>query len=294
MLIVFNPTAGSRRRSRLERAAAWLPGARLAETRGPGHAGHLARQAAAAGEDCVVAAGGDGTVAEVAAGLAGSATVLGILPLGTANVLSLELGLPRGPEAAAAVLRTGREAAFWPGIARFADGRQLLFVQMLGLGLDAEVVRRLDPRLKRAIGRAAYVWQTALTLPRYAFPPVTARLDGGAPLRASALVVSKGRLYAGPFPLAPEATPLRPGFHVALMTGRAGQAALAAALLPLGLLPRLPGLSLRRANHVTLEGAGVPAQTDGDFHGCLPVTVEDAPAPLRIRLPAMDEGDVSD
>jgi diacylglycerol kinase family enzyme len=286
MLIVFNPTAGSRRRSRLERARALLPRARLAETAGPGHAEALAREAVAVGEDCVVAAGGDGTVAEVAAGLMGGATALGILPLGTANVLSLELGIPRVPEAAAAVLRGGRDVALWPGIARFGNGRSLVFVQMLGAGFDADVVRRLDLGLKRRIGRAAYVWQAGLELRRYGFPAIQARLDGGAPLSATALVVSKGRLYAGPFLLAPGATPLRPGFHVALIGGGRGRAALAGALLPLGLLPRLPGLALHQASHVVLEGGGVPTQADGDFTGPLPVTVADAPAPLRIRLPA--------
>ncbi|MBC9180102.1 diacylglycerol/lipid kinase family protein, partial [Pseudoroseomonas ludipueritiae] len=235
--------------------------------------------------DCVVAAGGDGTIAEVAAGLMGGGAALGILPLGTANVLSLELGLPRAPEAAAAVLRGGREVALWPGIARFGDGRSLLFVQMLGAGFDADVVRRLDLGLKRRIGRAAYVWQAGLELRRYAFPPIRVRLDDGEALRASALVVSKGRLYAGPFLLAPGATPLRPGFHVALIGGGWGRAALAGALLPLNLLPRLPGLELRQASHVVLEGSGVPTQADGDFTGRLPVTVTDAPAPLRIRLP---------
>ncbi|MBO1080644.1 diacylglycerol/lipid kinase family protein [Roseomonas haemaphysalidis] len=284
MLIVFNPVAGSRRRSRLLRAMALLPAARLAETAGPGHAEALARAAAQAGEDCVVAAGGDGTIAEVAAGLLGHATALGILPLGTANVLSLELGLPHAPEAAARLLLAGHAMPLWPGIARFADGGSRLFVQMLGAGFDAEVVRRLDPRLKRATGRAAYVWQTLATLPRYGFPPVTARLDGGAPLAAGAVVVTKGRLYAGPFLLAPGATPLRPGFQVALIRGGAARAALAGALLPLGLLPRLPGLVLRPASHVALDGAGVPAQADGDCCGGLPVSIEDAAAPLRVIL----------
>jgi diacylglycerol kinase family enzyme len=285
MLIVFNPVAGSRRRSRLLRAMALLPAARLAETAGPGHAEALARAAALAGEDCVVAAGGDGTIAEVAAGLLGHATALGILPLGTANVLSLELGLPHAPEAAAWVLLAGRAVPLWPGIARFADGRTRLFVQMLGAGFDAEVVRLLDTRLKRAVGRAAYVWQTLATLPRYDFPPVTVRLDGGAPLAAGAVVVTKGRLYAGPFPLAPDATPLQPGFQVALIRGGMARAALAGALLPLGLLPRLPGLVLRPARHVALEGPGVPAQADGDPCGGLPVGIEDAAAPLCVLLP---------
>ncbi|EHL95742.1 diacylglycerol kinase catalytic domain protein [Acetobacteraceae bacterium AT-5844] len=286
MLIIFNPAAGSRRRSRLDRAAAQLPGARLAETHGPSHAEALARQAAAAGEDCVVAAGGDGTIAEVAAGLVGTETALGILPLGTANVLALELGLPRQPEDAARALLSGEEALLWPGIARFGNGRSRLFVQMLGAGFDAMVVRNLDLGLKRSIGRAAYVWQATRELPRYPFNPIQAVLDNGAPLSASALVVTKGRLYAGPFRLAPQATPLRPGFHVALIGGRALHAAMAGALLPLGLLPHLPGLSLRQASQVSLRGENVPTQMDGDVTGDLPVKVQDASAPLKIRLPA--------
>ncbi len=285
MLIIFNPAAGSRRRSRLDRAAALLPGARLAETHGPRHAEALARQAAAAGEDCVIAAGGDGTIAEIAAGLVGTQTALGILPLGTANVLALELGLPRQPEDAARALLTGREEQLWPGIARFGNGRSRLFVQMLGAGFDAMVVRNLDLRLKRSIGRAAYVWQAARELPRYPFSPIQARLDGGEPLSASALVVTKGRLYAGPFPLAPGATPLKPGFHVALIGGGALHAALAGVLLPLGLLPHLPGLVLHQASQVSLRGDDVPTQMDGDVTGDLPVSIADAPAPLIIRLP---------
>ncbi|MBC9206304.1 diacylglycerol kinase family lipid kinase [Roseomonas aerophila] len=286
MLIVFNPAAGSRRRSRLDRALALLPGARLAETHGPSHAEALARQAAAAGEDCVVAAGGDGTIAEVAAGLVGSQTALGILPLGTANVLALELRLPRQPEEAARALLTGQDTALWPGIARFGSGQSRLFVQMLGAGFDAMVVRNLDLRLKRRAGRAAYVWQAARELPRYRFRPIQAVLDGGAPMPASALVVTKGRLYAGPFRLAPGATPLRPGFHVALIGGGALHAAMAGALLPLGLLPHLPGLVLHQASRIALRGEDVPTQMDGDVTGDLPVTIDDAPAPLRVRLPA--------
>lgn len=287
MLIIFNPAAGSRRRSRLDRAVAQLPGARLAETHGPRHAEALARQAAAAGEDCVVAAGGDGTIAEVAAGLVGTGTALGILPLGTANVLALELRLPRQPEDAARALLGGQDATLWPGIARFGNGRSRLFVQMLGAGFDAMVVRNLDLRLKRRIGRAAYVWQSARELPRYPFTPIQAVLDDAAPLSASALVVTKGRLYAGPFRLAPGATPLRPGFHVALIGGGALRAAMAGAFLPLGLLPHLPGLVLRQARHISLRGDSVPTQMDGDVTGDLPVAIQDAPAPLRIRLPGV-------
>ncbi|MFC3123499.1 diacylglycerol/lipid kinase family protein [Pseudoroseomonas globiformis] len=285
-LIVFNPAAGNRRRQKLQRALRLLPGAELAETRAPGHAEHIARDAARSGRPCIVAAGGDGTIAEVAAGLAGHNSALGILPLGTANVLAHELGLPLLPEAAAACLTRGEEALLWPGIARFADGRQRLFVQMVGAGFDAAVVHGLDLRLKKAIGRGAYVWQSLREMPRYGFPPIAATLDGNQPLLASALVVSKGRFYAGRYMLAPEARPVEPGFHVALIQGGMARAMLAGALLPLGLLPRLPGLRLLRAGHVALAGDAVPVQADGDPVGNLPVELRDAAGPLRVRIAA--------
>jgi YegS/Rv2252/BmrU family lipid kinase len=290
VLIVFNPAAGSGRRRRLSHALAALRarGLRLelAETQGTGHAEAWAREAAARGVAVVVAAGGDGTIAEVAAGLVGSASILGVLTLGTANVLAWELGVPASPERAAAVLATGRQATLRPGLARFADGRARLFVQMLGVGFDAAVVANLDLALKRRIGRAAYVWQSLRELPRYGFAPITADLDGRISLAAS-VIVTKGRLYAGRYRIAPDARPADPGFQVVLFR-RPGalQAALAGAALPLGLIPRLPGIEIMPARRIALSAvAGVPAQADGDAAGLLPVEITDAPAPLRILLP---------
>ncbi len=290
MLIIFNPTAGAGRRRRLARALTALRAhgvrADLAETRAPGDAETLARQASSRGEPVVVAAGGDGTVAEIAAGLAGGDTALGLLPLGTANVLAWELGVPLRPERAAAVLAAGRAAALHPGLARFGNGRSRLFVQMLGAGFDASVVERLDLALKRRIGRAAYVWQSLRELPRYGFPPIAVTLDG-ARQAATSVIVTKGRLYAGRYRIAPDARPMEPGFQVVLFH-QAGPfaAALAGAALPLGLIPRLPGVTIHAAREVRLDTvARVPVQADGDAAGTLPVAVTDAPAPLRMLVP---------
>ena len=108
MLIIYNPAAGRRRAARLWRVLDVMVhnGVKLelAETQHPGHATTLAREAAADGADLVVAAGGDGTIAEVAAGLAGSDCMMGIIPLGTANVLAHELGLKMTPKDIAAAL----------------------------------------------------------------------------------------------------------------------------------------------------------------------------------------------
>ena len=147
MMIVFNPVAGRRRAQLLWRVLDVLVanGIRidLAETAGPGHAETLARSAAQAGKTLVVAAGGDGTIAEVANGLMGSATRLGVIPLGTANVLANELGLPFAPGAVAHALAFGRTRPLWPGLASGPGGSRL-FVQMLGVGFDAHVVQQLS------------------------------------------------------------------------------------------------------------------------------------------------------
>ncbi|MBE9603803.1 diacylglycerol kinase family lipid kinase [Acetobacteraceae bacterium H6797] len=297
MLIVFNPTAGRRRRRQLDRAldALRLHGItfELRETLGPAHATALAREAARQGAPLVVAAGGDGTIAEVASGLmdqgCSPSTALGILPLGTANVLAWELGIPMMPEAAAAIFAGRRRVLLHPGVVHDGQGGQRLFVQMLGAGFDAAVCTALPLPLKRAIGKGAYVWQSMASLPAYPFTPIEVSLDGGSPQRAASVIVSKGRLYAGRFCLAPEARPTEPGFHVAIFEehGRAGSAALAAlagAALPLGLLPRLPGMSLHRAQSVEMRGAGVPAQMDGDKAGLLPCRIESAGRALPVMV----------
>lgn len=285
MLIVFNPAAGRRRAQLLWRVLDVMAanGVRLdiAQTRHPGHAEQLARAAAESGERLVVAAGGDGTIAEVAAGLSGSPCRLGIIPLGTANVLAHELGLPFAPKAVAAALAFGRTRAIWPGLATGPTG-QRLFVQMLGAGFDAQVVHHLCKPLKRAIGRGAYALQTLRELPRYRFPQISVRLDGVAS-QAASVIVSKGRFYAGRYTLAPEAAPTGPGFTVALFEGAGPFVALCcAAALPLDLLAWVPGLRLVRASTVDIDSDGVPAQADGDPAGSGRLCVTDARASIEV------------
>jgi len=284
MLIVFNPAAGERRAERLWRVLDLLVnnGIRieLAETAHRGHATILAREAAGRGARLIVAAGGDGTIAEVANGLSGIAARLGVIPLGTANVLAHELGLPFAPRAVAAALAFGRTRTIWPGLAQSPAGERL-FVQMLGAGFDAAVVHHLPEPLKRAFGRGAYVAQCLREIVRYRFPRLLLRLDGSE-CEAASVIVSKGRYYAGRYLLAPCARPDERGFSVAVFRGPgAFSALLGGALLPLNLLPRAPGLSLIRARTIEIENAA-PAQADGDAAGLSPLSVTDAPWPIAI------------
>lgn len=288
MLLVYNPAAGGRRR-RLEAAVETLAAGgirpEVMPTAAPGDATAIARSAATGGAGIVIAAGGDGTIAEVANGIAGTETALAVWPMGTANVLAHEWGLPFGADAFAAMLAAGRTSSLYPGRARFADGSQRLFVQMLGAGFDAGVVAAVTPALKRRLGKGAYAARMLTQAFCDPFPRFSLELDG-TPAEAASVVVTKGRMYAGRFTLAPSARPDAPGFRTVLF-GRGGRVgvALYGAALPLGLLPRAPGIVDIAAGTVAVLGPpGQPVQADGDLAGRTPVVVQDA-APITLLVP---------
>jgi diacylglycerol kinase (ATP) len=286
MIVVFNPVAGLRRTSLLWRVLDVLVanGIRieLAETHRPGHAEALAREAVRQGASMVVAAGGDGTIAEVANGLLGSSARLGVIPLGTANVMAHELALPFEPRAVAAALAFGRTRLLWPGLASAQAGSRL-FVQMLGVGFDAHVVHHMPVVWKRGLGRGAYVLQSLRELAFYQFTPIRLRVDGEE-TQAASVIVSKGRLYGGRFVLAPSACSGERGFSVALFDHSGPAAALLyGSALPLNLLARAPGIRHLRARRVDFVGnQTMPVQADGDAAGWTPLSVTDAPAAIPV------------
>ena len=289
MLVIFNPVAGRRRATALWRVLDLLVEngvkVEVAETQHAGHATQLAREAAHDGFGMVVAAGGDGTIAEVANGLMGSAAALGVIPLGTANVLAKEYKLSTAPRAIANALAYKRTTILWPGIARLA-GREQVFVQMVGLGFDGAVVHGLQPLLKRAIGRGAYVWQSLWESVAYGFPKLRLSVDG-KDYEAASVVVTKGRLYGGPYLLAPNAASTRPGFQVALFENSGTfPALLSGAALPLGLLPRCPGVRVVAGTQVDFFANNGPilTQSDGDAMAGTPQMVINASSPIPIVI----------
>jgi len=288
LIVIFNPAAGQRRTARLWQVLDILNSSgvhvQLCQTTHPGHATELARTAVANGAALVVAAGGDGTVAEVAAGLNGSLVPMGVIPLGTANVLALELKLPTAPRQIAAALAFRRTRVLWPGVVTGPSGTRL-FVQMVGVGLDAQVVHHVSRGLKRCFGPGAYVAQTMREMLRYKYKPIRVLVDGVA-CEAGSVVVTKGSLYAGNYMLAPDARPGEPGFSVALFGGTGPIAAMKyGAALVLNVLPRAPGMRLLRAMHVEIGcDSYAPAQADGDPAGAVPLMVRDAATPIAVVI----------
>ena len=259
----------------------------IAQTTSPGHAEDLARRAVRDGARIVAAAGGDGTIAEVANGIAGSDAGLGVIPLGTANVIAHEWGLPFEVEAIADALAARRTRLMRPLLARFGDGTARLVLQMLGVGLDSAVVASLDGGLKRRLGKGAYVLETVRQIFTSPFPSLAIRVNGEA-LEVAQAIATKGRFYGGRLLLAPHARADAPGFVAALFPGRGRLAAIRAGLaLPLNLLPSLGGVTFRHAQSLEITApAGLPVQADGDLIGRTPVVVTEAQTAIPLIVPA--------
>jgi diacylglycerol kinase family enzyme len=150
----------------------------------------------------VLAAGGDGTVAEVMAAAHQRSLPMGIVPLGTANIVARELGLPAGWRKATRRVLERFPATRAVDLARVNDGYMALAA---GIGFDATVMRHTPPVLKYWFGRAAYFVAGAWWLPRAPLFECTIRADGDE-MRLTAvvvLVVNAGMLGAAPFRFGP-------------------------------------------------------------------------------------------
>jgi YegS/Rv2252/BmrU family lipid kinase len=200
---ILNPRAGiaaaSARQALLH--GPW-PDLDLIETQAPGHARELAREAAAAGCDLLLVAGGDGTANEAAWGLLGSETALGLVPVGSGNGLARTLRIPLRPGAATAALAGGRMRRMDVG---FANDRP--FLNVSGAGLDAVIGADFHDH-GRAGGRRGVLTYVRLSIPRalcYRAPEWTLRSEAGAfDGRALIVVAVNGRQYGGGAILAPE------------------------------------------------------------------------------------------
>jgi YegS/Rv2252/BmrU family lipid kinase len=287
ILVIVNPAAGRPRRAarRLRRAVAELErrGCTLVirRTAGPGDAERLAREAEPA-FDLIVAAGGDGTVGEVANGLAGSSLPLALLPLGTANVLAHEIGLPRRPEQIAALIAEGQPRPVWPG--RIGDR---LFVAMAGVGFDTEVIGRVGGDLKRRFGKLAFAVAAVECLWRRRPSEFVVRAAGST-FRAASVIITKGRFYAGRFRIAPGVRAADPVLQLALLRRGDRIAVLRAlAALACGCLHRLDYVSVLHAGEALLDSPEPSLiEADGEIVGRLPAAVRIADRPLPLVQPA--------
>jgi len=291
LLLIANPVAGRQALQTIEQARAALTrhGAEveLYLTRAAGDAEERARAARSEPWQRIVAAGGDGTLNEVVNGLAGSPYPLAFIPLGTTNVFALETGIPFDVEKAAAI---AIHAAPRPVTLGRAGKRY--FLLMAGAGFDGEVVGGVSSRLKRAVGKGAYL---AAALRQLLLRPpqlFEVRCDDRE-LRASGVLLANTRCYGGPFTLTPRADLERPDLEVCLLR-QAGRIALLRQALALlrGRELVAPLGEVVRGTRLEIVTPGIAVQLDGDFFARTPMTFDCVPGDLQLVYPPPHREDI--
>lgn len=281
VFLITNSFAGSvstRTQEVIEKALAADFKLEAETTRSRDHATELARDAVDRAFDAVVAFGGDGTINEVAQAMVGTDIALGFLPGGSTNVMVRSLGIPLDPVEATAYLasrlRSGTKRRINVGR---ANERYFLF--SWGMGLDAEVVKRVEEDPKR--GKRSHNWlflrhavASAITQYRGADPAITVRVEDKEPERVLLAICCNGRpfTYFKGFPVdaCPEAL-LDGGFDLLGLTK-----------IRVGTIPRIAWSVFVSRSHVRWRNAryhhdfttatitadhSLPVQVDGDYLG---------------------------
>lgn len=304
--IIYNPLAGPAdlvnimdRIAKQWRGRGWQVSILPTEARG--HATALAQEAAAAGQRLVLAAGGDGTLGEVANGLAHSETVMGILPIGTANAFARELNLPvPGPVTphrlmeASETLANGRVQRVDLGFRHPpADGSDegRYWLLWTGVGADAFLVDELEPRPKwtKRLGRTSYIIQGVPVVSRFSHITAEVTVDGQSFADDYVLVlVSNCRRYAGGIVTMSADAEMDDGLlEVWLFPGR-GMPSMVTHMLNVWRGDHLDagGCRLVKGRCITITSeSSTPVQTDGDPTGRTPVTLEVQPTALQLLVP---------
>ncbi len=246
----------------------------------------LAREARGRGFDMVVAAGGDGTISAVASGLVGSATPLGIIPLGTANVLARELGIPFDLERACQLLAGAHGLK---SVDAMRVGDQHYFTQV-GVGIDALMIRDTGREVKRRFGRIAYLWTAFTRLlgfqPRKFFLAVDGKKRH---FRASQVLVANGGILGQPpFRWGPDIRPDDGRLDLCIVRARTLLDYLKLAWYVLiGQHKRSPNVRyLASERDIFIDTKRpMPVQADGEIIGETPVHIFAAPRAIQVVVP---------
>jgi len=216
----------------------------------------------------IIAAGGDGTINAVFNGLAGNSATCAILPLGTANVMAIELGLT-SPEAAARRIIAGESRPFTAG-AISSGPKSSRFFLMAGAGFDGAVVRGVTPGLKKRFGKGAYLLSALGRLADWEKGELQVTTEARQ-FSCHSIIACNAAHYGGSFRLAPTASLFSPTLELlAVVNGsRSGLLTLAAEAFG----GRRQGSLLRlSAERISIAGTK-PVQVDGDDWGDSPVEI---------------------
>lgn len=278
-VIILNPAARGEKAKALHRKIAQLSHhADIRLTTAPGEARDMAEEAVREGCTRIVAAGGDGTINEVVNGIAGEDISLGLLPIGTMNVFAAELGLP-----------TNNLRQCWEvierGQTRLLDlprANDQHFVQLAGIGFDAQIVAATSRDFKKNFGPLSYVISAVQIAARK--PPRLHVKSTGHSCEGSFVLIGNGRYYGGPFTIFKHAQ-LDDGLLDVLVFKNLGYLDIVRYLQAIifGTHTKLPDVEYFQTKKVSLRSEeAVPVEVDGEVIENLPVTFRLAPRALKV------------
>jgi diacylglycerol kinase (ATP) len=317
--LIYNPMSGQRpaRRARLiAEVVAVFEGAgievKVSATDAPESAARLAQEAIAGGCDAVLACGGDGTVHEAMQAMVRAneaspgASALGVIPMGTANALAMDLGLPGSPVKAAKMLLTAVPTRVSVGRVFFTDAagetRSRYFVVAAGIGADGLFFSRLDSGLKQRFGYLAYAIESFRMAFTHTFPLFRAAFTetAGGAMRAetvSQLLAVRVSNFGGLVnQLVPGASLANRNLHALAFKTRSRWRYLQFMLQVIAARHRY-GDAIELIDCSAIECSALPdaseqlfVEADGEFLGSLPVRIEVVPQSLTLLMPAGRDG----
>jgi diacylglycerol kinase (ATP) len=292
-ILIANPRTGryeSSRKESIETLTSYLRSlgvdVDLQLTKHPGHATEIAARAAQNGITDVIVAGGDGTINEALQGLAGAQARLAIIPRGTANVLARELNLPLNERDSIDVIARGNSRKIHLGLAiDETTNERRYFVLMAGIGLDAAVVKRVQPGLKKRLGRGAF-WLSGFShLASWKLDQFQLEIDG-VTYQSTFAIIGKAASYGSDLAITPRAQIDQPDFEVCIIdtVSRFRYLQLLSHALGSGMPLNKRGVKFVRTTRIRAIGTA-PVQVDGELAGELPMTFEIAPFSLNVLVP---------
>tara|TARA_B100000427_G_scaffold134757_1_gene112027 strand:+ start:23389 stop:24309 length:921 start_codon:yes stop_codon:yes gene_type:complete len=152
--------------------------------------------------DIVIAAGGDGTINKIINGLVISKLPLGIIPIGSVNILALDLNIALNIKQACQQIATGS-----PKKIDIGKANNHYFSSMAGIGLDAKIIKHTPLTLKKKFGLSSFAYIALKILSTYKYNPIHLSIDNKKTIHtAYSVIINNSKYYGGKFLISPKSS----------------------------------------------------------------------------------------
>jgi YegS/Rv2252/BmrU family lipid kinase len=252
--------------------------------------GHLAQAARDAGDPLLVVIGGDGTVNEVANGVAGTNAELAVLPCGTGQDFGRTHRIPSRFDDAVRVALGGATRTIDLGLVELDDGTSRFFANVGSAGMSGAVARRANSMTKTFGGRATFFYALTREFLAWQNTHVVVELADGVRREGPMhdVIVANGNWHGGGMKLAPDARQDDGAFDVVTIGDVNKLDFLTTApKLYSGRYLSHPKVELLRSSTVSINSTEpLPLEVDGEPIGATPARFRVVPSALRLRVPA--------